>query len=165
VLFPDPSFVLSASRDASVRVWKLLSNPPPTYDCTLASHGTHFVNSLAFVPPSSDYPDGLIVSGGQDAIIELRRPGASPQNNADALLLGHQGNVCALDVSEDGKAFVSGSWDSDARIWQLGKMEAASVLQGHEANVWAVLWYDRETIITGKSYMVHGDTICATLFG
>jgi len=125
----------------------------------LASHGTHFVNSLAFVPPSSNYPDGLIVSGGQDAIIELRRPGRSPQDNADALLLGHQGNVCSLDVSEDGKAFVSGSWDSDARVWQLGKMEATSVLQGHEANVWAVLWYDKETIITGESHMAYRDTI------
>jgi len=92
----------------------------------------------------------LIISGGQDAIIELRRPGASPQDRPDALLLGHQGNVCSLDVSEDSKAFVSGSWDSDARVWQLGKMEVASVLQGHEANVWAVLWYNREAIITGK---------------
>ena len=140
-------------------MWKLLSETPPTYDCTLASHGTHFVNSLAFVPPSSNYPDGLIVSGGQDAIIEFRRPGRSPQDNADALLLGHQGNVCSLDVSEDGKAFVSGSWDSDARVWQLGKMEATSVLQGHEANVWAVLWYDKETIITGESHMAYRDTI------
>jgi phospholipase A-2-activating protein len=140
-------------------VWKLLSKIPPTYDCTLASHGTHFVNSLAFVSPSSNYPDGLIISGGQDAIIELRRPGASPRDNAEALLLGHQGNVCSLDVSEDGKTFVSGSWDSDARVWQLGKMEATSVLQGHEANVWTVLWYDRETIITGELHTVYRDTI------
>lgn len=142
--------MLSASRDATVRQWKLLSSTPPTYDATIASQGSSFVNSLAFVPPSSEYPDGLIVSGGRDAIIELRKPGKSPQDNADALLLGHAGNVCALDVSEDGRTIVSGSWDLEARVWEVDKWDTAStVLQGHEGGVWAVLSYDKETIITG----------------
>ncbi|KAL0258137.1 WD repeat protein Lub1 [Diplodia seriata] len=149
VAFPDPSFVLSASRDATVRVWKLLSNTPPTYDCTLASHGTAFVNSVAYVPPSSSYPDGLIVAGGKDTIIEVRQPSKAPEENAEALLLGHQSNVCALDVAEDGRTIVSGSWDTEARIWQVGNWEASTVLRGHTASVWAVLAYDRKIVITG----------------
>ncbi|EOD46836.1 putative polyubiquitin binding protein (doa1 ufd3) protein [Neofusicoccum parvum UCRNP2] len=149
VAFPDPSFVLSASRDATVRVWKLLSSSPPTYDCTLASHGTAFVNSVAYVPPSSAYPDGLVVAGGKDTIIEVRQPTRAPQDNAEALLLGHQSNVCALDVSEDGRTIVSGSWDTEARIWQVGNWEASTVLRGHTASVWAVLAYDRKIVITG----------------
>lgn len=124
---------------------------PPNYDCTLISHGSAFVNSLTYVPPSSAYPQGLVVSGGKDTIIEVRQPGKAPQDNADALLLGHSSNVCSLDVSEDGQIIVSGSWDQEARVWQVGKWEAAvTVLQGHEASVWAVLAYDRETIITGE---------------
>ncbi|KAH7043930.1 polyubiquitin binding protein-like protein [Macrophomina phaseolina] len=149
VAFPDPSFALSASRDATVRVWKLLSNSPPTYDCTLASHGTAFVNSVAYVPPSQNYSDGLIVAGGKDTIIEVRQPSKAPQDNAEALLLGHQSNVCALDVSEDGRTIVSGSWDTEARIWQIGNWEASTVLRGHTASVWAVLAYDRKIVITG----------------
>lgn len=133
-----------------MRLWKLLSHTPPAYDHTLTSHGTAFINSLAFVPPSSEYPDGLIVSGGQDTIIEVKQPAKTPQDNADALLLGHTRNVCALDVSEDGKFIISGSWDNDARLWQVGKWEASTVLQGHTAAVWAVLAYDKETIITGR---------------
>lgn len=90
------------------------------------------------------------MSGGRDAIIELRQPGKSPQDNADALLLGHAGNVCALDVSDDGRTIVSGSWDNEARIWQVGKWDAATaVLQGHEGSVWTVLAYDKETVLTG----------------
>ncbi|KAJ9666179.1 WD repeat protein Lub1 [Coniosporium apollinis] len=150
VAFPHPKLILSASRDATVRAWNLLAPNPPNYDCTLISHGSAFVNSLTYVPPSSVYPQGLVVSGGKDTIIEVRQPGKAPQDNADALLLGHSSNVCSLDVSEDGQIIVSGSWDQEARVWQVGKWEAAvTVLQGHEASVWAVLAYDRETIITG----------------
>lgn len=156
-MFPDPSFVLSASRDATVRLWKLLSAHPPTYDSTLIQHGSAFINSLAYVPPSAQYQDGLIVSGGKDTVIEARQPGKAPQDNADGLLLGHAANVCALDVSEDGKTIVSGGWDAEARIWQVGHWdEATAVLTGHEGSVWAVLAYDKETIITGTLQGVEG---------
>lgn len=151
VAFPHPSFVLSASRDKSVRLWKqLASKPPPTYDCSFVSNGSDFVNSVAFVPPSNEYTEGLVVAGGRDAIIEVRAPGKLPQDNADALLLGHAGNVCALDVSEDGQWIVSGSWDAEARVWQVGRWESSVQLQGHDASVWAVCYYDKETIITGE---------------
>lgn len=92
-----------------------------------------------------------MVAGGRDAIIEVREPGKQPQDNAVALLIGHASNVCALDVSEDGTAIVSGSWDNEARVWQIGKWETpAAVLEGHSAAVWAVLFYDQDTILTGK---------------
>ncbi|OCK75034.1 polyubiquitin binding protein-like protein [Lepidopterella palustris CBS 459.81] len=171
VSFPHHSFVVSASRDATVRLWKLLSSTPPTYDSTLTSHGSAFINSLAFVPPSSGYPDGLIVSGGQDTIIEVRQPSKAPQDNADALLLGHTSNVCALDVSEDGSMIISGGWDYDARIWQVGKWESSTVLQGHTAAVWAVLAYDKGTIITGcadkqiRVFLASGKLIRSTKTG
>jgi phospholipase A-2-activating protein len=135
-----------------VRLWKQLApQPPPTYDCSFVSNGSDFVNSVAFVPPSDPFPDGLVVAGGRDAIIEVRAPGKLPHDNADALLLGHAGNVCALDVSEDGQWIVSGSWDTEARVWKVGQWESSIALQGHEASVWAVCYYDKETIISGES--------------
>jgi phospholipase A-2-activating protein len=147
VAFPDPNFVLSASRDATVRLWK--HTAPSVFDDSLISHGSAFVNSLAYVPPSKRYPDGLIVSGGKDTIIEARQPGRASQDNAEALLLGHSSNVCALDVSDDGRFIISGSWDADARVWQLGQWDSSTVLQGHGGSVWAVLAYDKDKILTG----------------
>jgi hypothetical protein len=50
----------------------------------------------------------LIVSAGQDTIIEVREP-ESKKADADYLLLGHTHNVCTLDAI--GNTIVSGSWD------------------------------------------------------
>ncbi|CAG8285752.1 hypothetical protein PENNAL_c0007G09559 [Penicillium nalgiovense] len=166
VVFPNPNVVLSASRDATVRLWKLVSTPPPAYDYTIAAHGGAFINSLAYVPPTPEFPEGLILSAGQDAIIEARQPGKGAEDNADAMLLGHGHNVCALDVSPDGKWVVSGSWDSTARLWRVGKWECDVVLEGHEASVWAVLAYDENTIITGcADKMIRMFNTSGTLLG
>ncbi|KAK3167323.1 hypothetical protein OEA41_010450 [Lepraria neglecta] len=149
VVFPHPSFVLSASRDTTVRLWKLLSQNPPKYDCSISSHGSAFINAITYLPPTSHFPDGLIISGGKDTIIEVRQPGKPTEDNAEALLLGHSHNICALDVSPDGDFVISGSWDGSARLWRIGKWECDAVLEGHEGSVWTVLAYDRKTIITG----------------
>ncbi|KAL8652450.1 MAG: hypothetical protein Q9210_002677 [Variospora velana] len=149
VAFPHPKLVLSASRDATVRAWKLLEQHPPQYDCSISSHGSSFINAIAYVPPTKEFADGLIVSGGKDTIIEVREPGREPDQNAEALLLGHAHNVCSLDVSPDGRYIVSGSWDSSARVWSVGRWECDALLDGHQGSVWAVLAYDQDTIITG----------------
>ncbi|KAF2788576.1 phospholipase A-2-activating protein [Melanomma pulvis-pyrius CBS 109.77] len=149
VAFPRATTVVSASRDFTVRLWQQESSSPPVYDCTIKTHGKEFVNALAIVPSSPAFPEGLIVSGGKDQIIDVRQPNKALGDDADALLLGHISNVCALDASGDGKFIVSGSWDTDARVWEVGKWDDSTVLPGHEASVWAVLCYDNGTIITG----------------
>ncbi|KAL1974584.1 hypothetical protein VTN31DRAFT_4788 [Thermomyces dupontii] len=151
VAFPNPQTVLTASRDATVRQWKQVSSPPPTYDYTITSHGSAFVNSVAYYPPTSEYPEGLIFSGGQDSIIEAKQPGKAAGDNADAMLLGHGHNVCSIDVCPDGGWIVSGSWDSTARIWKIGVWETDVILDGHQGSVWAVLAYDRDTVVTGAA--------------
>ncbi|KAJ5573903.1 uncharacterized protein N7459_008330 [Penicillium hispanicum] len=166
VVFPNPNAVLSASRDATVRLWKLVSTLPPVYDYTITAHGQAFINSLAYLPPTSEFPEGLVLSGGQDTIVEARQPGKGADDNADAMLLGHAHNVCALDVSPDGGWIVSGSWDSTARLWKVGKWEADVVLNGHEASVWAVLAYDENTVITGcADQMIRIFNTSGTLIG
>jgi len=148
--------VLSASRDATVRLWKLLSENPPKYDCSIISHGSAFINSIAYLPSTKDFPDGLVISGGKDTVIEVRQPGKPPEEDAEGLLLGHSHNVCALDVSPAGDFIVSGSWDGSARLWGFGKWECRALLEGHEGSVWTVLAYDPKTIITGVNSTVPG---------
>jgi phospholipase A-2-activating protein len=110
------------------------------------------MNTVAFIPPSTDFPDGLIASGSRDGLIELRSPSSKPDQDPLAVLIGHANNVCALDVSQDGKYLVSGSWDMSARVWEVGKWQPndATVLLGHEATVWAVLALNSKIIVTGN---------------
>ncbi|KAF3480082.1 uncharacterized protein GIQ15_05429 [Arthroderma uncinatum] len=149
VAFPNPKTVLTSSRDATVRMWTVISSPPPKFDDKITVHGSAFINSLAYCPPTEDYPEGLIFSGGQDTIIEARQPGKAADENADRMLLGHTNNVCALAVSPDRTWLASGSWDSTGRLWEIGKWSKEVVLEGHGGSVWAVLAYDKDTVITG----------------
>ena len=151
VAFASTSSVISASRDATVRAWNVKSTQPLSYDDSIVTHGQAFINSVAYLPPSSHSEEPLIASGGKDTIIELRKLGESPDASAHRMLLGHQGNVCALDVCSDPKTpyLVSGSWDSSAMIWDIQKGESLVTLENHSGSVWAVLAYDSQRVITG----------------
>lgn len=149
VVFPSAALIFTASRDTTVRRWERLADSPPIYDATISSHGSSFINAVAYLHPTFAYPDGLIFSGGKETIIEVRQPGKPPEDPAEALLLGHAQNICALDVCDEGNYVVSGSWDGTGRVWGIGKWDCNALLEGHEGSVWAVLGFDKETIITG----------------
>lgn len=145
--FPHPSTVFSASRDATVRRWKRRKLNDEPWECDIVGHGSEFVNSITYVPQSDEFPKGLILSGGKEAVIDVRQADQL-EGDPQAVLVGHSHNVCALDTSPSGEYVASGSWDSSARIWRIGSWEQVSILEGHEGSVWAVMFWDDETVIT-----------------
>ena len=147
---PDPKYAVTASRDGTTRFWKQISAPPPTYDATESTRGSSFKTCLAYTPPSKEYPEGLVIIGGQDGIVEAKRPEATSEDNAEAMMIGHSHQISALDVSAEGGWIVSGSWDKSARLWEIGRWEPEIELQGHEASVLSVLAYSKDTVITGE---------------
>ncbi|KAI5860959.1 PFU-domain-containing protein [Durotheca rogersii] len=151
VCFPSPELVFSAARDCTVRAWKRTAAAPPNFEPSVVTQGSEFYNSLAYLPPSPDYPDGLVVSAGTDTIIDVRRANSTPSDNAERLLIGHARNVCALAALPGGKHIVSSSWDKTARIWSVDKWETEAVLTGNEEAVWDVLPLDEQTIVTASA--------------
>ncbi|KAK4151108.1 PUL domain-containing protein [Chaetomidium leptoderma] len=153
VCFPAANTVLSSSRDQTVRLWRKTTDKPPTFDATITSQGHGYINSLTFLRPSSTWADGLVLSAGQEAIVEAKRPTSTTTDNADRLLVGHGHNVCALDVSPRGAYVVSGGWDGKALVWDTDKWQSSAQLlhQGEVKSVWAVLAYDEHTVITGSA--------------
>ncbi|KAK7434219.1 hypothetical protein CaCOL14_012991 [Colletotrichum acutatum] len=149
VSFPSPQTLLTASRDGSVRVWRQTSGSPPTFEPTISSQTSEFVNAVTYFQPSEAYTDGLIASGGKDTIVEVKQPQAAPSDNAERLLIGHSQNVCTLDVSPKGSYLVSGGWDAQAIVWNINTWEPEYRLSGHDKSVWAVLALDEDTVVTG----------------
>ncbi|KAK4247718.1 PUL domain-containing protein [Corynascus novoguineensis] len=153
VCFPAADTVLSSSRDQTVRLWRKTADKPPAFDATITSQGHGYINSLTFLRASSSWPEGLILSAGQEAIIEAKRPTLTATDNADRLLVGHGHNVCALDVSSRGSYVVSGGWDGKSLVWETEKWQISAQLvhQGEVKSVWAVLAYNEHTVITGSA--------------
>jgi phospholipase A-2-activating protein len=153
VCFPTADTVLSSSRDQTVRLWRKTTDKPPTFDATITSQGHGYINSLAFIRPSTTWPEGLVVSAGHETIIEAKRPSLTTTDNADRLLVGHGHNVCTLDVSPRGSYLVSGGWDGKALVWDTEKWQISAQLlsQGEVKSIWAVLAYDEHTVITGSA--------------
>ncbi|KAF4466530.1 Ubiquitin homeostasis lub1 [Fusarium albosuccineum] len=150
VAFPSPDTVVTASRDCSLRIWRSNQASHPNFDASLLSRGSEYINSVAVFPPSNDHPDGFVVSGGKDTIIEVKSPKAASSDNAERLLVGHAHNVCTLDVSPSGSYLVSGGWDGQARVWSSQKWETELMLSGHESMaVWSVVAIDDHTVLTG----------------
>ncbi|KAK6956035.1 hypothetical protein Daesc_001305 [Daldinia eschscholtzii] len=151
VCFPAPDLILSAARDCTVRAWKRTGASPPAFEPAVTTQGTEFYNSLTYLPPSSDHPDGLVVSAGTDTIIDVRSAKATPSDNAERLLIGHTRNVCALAVVPGGKYIVSGSWDKTARVWSVDKWEIEAILTGHEEAVWDALPLNETIVVTASA--------------
>ncbi|OAA35182.1 phospholipase A-2-activating protein [Metarhizium rileyi] len=150
VAFALPEVILSVSRDCTVRKWSRGPQNSPSFEGTLVSRGSEYVNSVAFFPPSADHPNGLVISGGKDTVIEVKSLGAASTEHAERLLIGHANNVCTLDVAASGSYLISGGWDGQARVWNLQKWETVLTLGGHEGMaVWSVVALDDETAVTG----------------
>lgn len=150
VAFASPEVILSVSRDCTVRNWSRGSQTPPSFEGTLVSRGSEYVNSVTFFPPSADHPNGLIISGGKDTVIEVKSPAAASTDHAERLLIGHANNVCTLSVAPSGSYLLSGGWDGQARIWNLQKWETVLTLGGHDGMaVWSVVALDDKTAVTG----------------
>ncbi|GAA5989155.1 hypothetical protein JCM10908_001187 [Rhodotorula pacifica] len=138
----------SASRDGSARLWKHTDASGGSLARCQACEWTEghegFVNSVAFVPPIEGAGEGYIATAGADSLIQLydlSSPTCATQPTYT--LLGHAHNVCALDISADGRQIASASWDMTARVWTwVGGEEGwscTSVLVDHKAAVWDVL--------------------------
>ncbi|BGO89650.1 hypothetical protein NBRC10512_001497 [Rhodotorula toruloides] len=119
-----------------------------------------FVNAVEWIPGMDGAEGGYLLTGGQDKLVHawpLPSPStpssASDSSNSPShTLIGHEGNVCALHVSEDGRRIVSGSWDKTARVWK--DWQLAYTLKGHEQSVWAVLALDEpedDLVLTGAA--------------
>ena len=148
--------VLTASRDQTAIIWHRSGSSHFESVLQLASH-QGFVNASALLRSDATYA----ITAGQDKVIyayqllanqgqitvQLDPKTSEPQ--PIRTLIGHQDNVCALDVGPHGRYFVSGSWDKTAKIWS--NWECIATFKGHEQSVWAVRAVDHDRVLTASA--------------
>ncbi|KAI8834302.1 WD-40 repeat-containing protein [Chytridium lagenaria] len=136
--------LFSVSRDSKLLSWRRLGATSIfEVESTFEGH-SHFINAVTYVHPVPEFPNGLIVTGGSDKLINVYD---MTQKNPLYTLIGHSDTVCALATS--GTTIVSGSWDKTARVWV--NFSETHVLQGHEQAVWAVLPIASGAVLTGSA--------------
>ncbi|ORX34872.1 PFU-domain-containing protein [Piromyces finnis] len=105
--------IVSASRDSTVISWK--KNIDNTYEPEF-NYAFHkgYVICLYYLKPNSQYPKGLILSGGVDKTINVFEPESTEPLY---ILIGHDNTVSSISSTPDG-SIISGSWDNTAKIWK-----------------------------------------------
>ncbi|KAK5115663.1 hypothetical protein LTR62_000752 [Meristemomyces frigidus] len=165
IVFPSQDLLFSASRDNTVRQWRLTASKPPTYDDTIALQGAHWFNGLAYVPASKTYPEGALAAGGRETFVFVKHVGRPVEDDPHRLLIGHAGNITCLAFTEDGSKIISGGWDSQVFVWDVEAGNVNAELTGHGGPVWGVMVYDEKLVLTAcadkmiRLFDVNGKTL------
>ncbi|XP_071930791.1 uncharacterized protein [Coffea arabica] len=139
--------IATSSRDRTIRFWTLDQSNNRDYALSkiLLGH-TSFVGPLAWIPPSDEFPEGGLVSGGMDTLVFVWNLATGEKEH---VLKGHQLQVTG--VSSDGSDIVSTSVDCTLRRWKKGQL--VEVWEAHKAAVQAVIKLPSGELVTGSSDM------------
>ena len=140
------SILIVGARDKQVSVY---SRPMQTHLFNKTSafqEHADSVSTVRFIQPNESFKYGLIVSAGMDKTIHCQE---LTEEQPKFILIGHEANVCCLDICQSKMEIVSGSWDNSAIVWSEWQLKCKLV--GHSGSVWSVCYFSQDTIITGSA--------------
>jgi WD40 repeat protein len=181
---PDGRYLVSAGQDKVIRVWDI-----ETGETVRMFRGQIGAGSEGKIYAMALSPDGRwLAVGGLLAGIREEKTAIRLYNFASgqlvALLKGHTNVVLSLAFSPDSRFLVSGSSDSNARLWDLASkvsalggakatvLNAKHTLTGHTDDIYAVAFTpDSQRVVTGSDdhtlrlWQVADGKLLATLTG
>ncbi|NEQ95151.1 MAG: hypothetical protein F6K30_00155, partial [Cyanothece sp. SIO2G6] len=139
---PDGQNIVSASKDATIRVWGKDGSRLFSLDSESGGH-TDVVNVVRFSPDGQ-----LFVSGSKDKTIKIWQQDGSLLQTLE----GHVGGVNDVQFSSDGELIVSASDDQTVRVWNLDG-SLIRTFEGHTDRVTKVQFSPDDKIIgSGSEY-------------
>ena len=98
----------------------------------------------------SDVLDHGFFSGGKDKRIIYMDNEGNPLGEFFSDTNGHTGTICSISQNKcNSNIFISGSWDTTARIWDINQQSCLLVLEGHAYAV-TVLALPNNNYVTGS---------------
>jgi len=139
VVTPDERFVVSGSKDTTLRMWDLV-----TAKCTRIFKGHEQSITAGMITPDGRF----VVSGSEDATLRL-------WDLATAKCLrtykGHKQSVTAITMTQYGRFIVSGGKDKTLRIWNPSTTKCLQTLTGHKQSVTTIaVTPDKRFIVSGS---------------
>ncbi len=143
---PDGKWLASGSRDSSVRLWNLHSEPVRSI---LLNGHNDWVNALAFSPDSS-----RLATVSSDRTARLWNLRMDDPSASVVVLSGHNAAIKVVAFSADGMWLATGSDDGTARLWSLSNNDPSGssvALRNHTAAVTALAFSpDGNWLATGS---------------
>jgi WD40 repeat protein len=121
-------WVITASEDATIRLWDL-----PTLQPLISLHSQSNWACEVAIPATASSP---VVGAFSDGNIYLWSQNGSLQT----ILRGHSQPVWSLAVSPLGDRLISGSEDKTLRLWELETGQCLAQFKGHTSRIWGVAW-------------------------
>ncbi|XP_023219052.1 transducin beta-like protein 3 [Centruroides sculpturatus] len=148
-----PHYLVSGSKDDTVRVWKM--NDDESFTCLYVGFGhTHSVSSVA----CSRLDHYTFVSCSQDMTIKLW---ALPKQNNTAsndqslsstcTVVAHDKNINSITISPNDKFVATGSQDKTAKVWNSKDLSLVGVCRGHRRGIWCVQFSPLDQVLTSSS--------------
>lgn len=142
--------ILSGSRDKTAKLWSNneLSN---SYSEKFSyKDQQNFVASVLYIEPTQEFPDGLVITGGNDSVILIYKP---HEPFAYFTIKEHTNTVSSLTSGILPNTFLSGSWDTSAKLWNISENSNSSIttFSGHAAAVWSVIQLIDSRIVTASA--------------
>lgn len=126
LLTPDNRYLISASRDNTIRLWDIQHN-----QCANALSG-HTEGVLCLALGGGGRP---LLSGGGDQVVKVWEPATGELQRT---LRGHHAPITALVCTVDGDFALSGARDGDVKLWDTRGGECLHTFKAYDEEVTAL---------------------------
>ncbi|XP_076265264.1 phospholipase A2 activator protein [Rhynchophorus ferrugineus] len=141
--------IISGSRDKTAKFWKYNSLQDNYEEVMSYKDQKNFVGAVLYIEPTEEYPDGLVVTGGNDNVILVYKPS---EPFATFTIKQHTNTVSCLSKGNENNSFLSGSWDNSAKYHNLtGRPTCLVTFSGHSAAIWSVIQLKDNKIVTASA--------------
>jgi F-box and WD-40 domain protein CDC4 len=152
VMMPEQPLLVSASRDSTLRVWKLPhADDLPTYEADSPDNVENAYSLSVLTGHQSTIRDiaaygDTIVSGSYDTTVRVWKISTGETVHT---LTGHTQKIYSVVLDHENKRCVSGSMDNSVSIWCLDTGSCLLSLQGHTSLV-GLLQFNHGLLVSGS---------------